>query len=162
MDKIIVLLGASNDANGELSQMAIDRLNCAYSLYTCNNQTKFLCTGGFGDHFNTTAIPHAEYLKCWLVAKGVSDSNFLPSVISSNTKEDLQGLNEAMKGLSTELLIVVTSDFHIERVRILFDTSVCYENVIFIPAISHLNEEELHRRIAHEEQVVKLLKQQKK
>ena len=45
MNKTILLLGASNDANGELSQMAIDRLECAYSIYANNSDISFLCTG---------------------------------------------------------------------------------------------------------------------
>ncbi len=52
MNKTILLLGASNDAKGELSQMAIDRLECAYTVYSNNSHVKFLCTGGFGEHFS--------------------------------------------------------------------------------------------------------------
>lgn len=162
MNKIIILLGASNGVNGELSQMAIDRLKCAYSIYTCNSDTKILCTGGFGKHFNTTNIPHAEYLKQWLLSKGVSDKNFLPFVISSNTNEDIRGLNDAIKYASAYLLIVITSDFHMKRTKMLYETLVHYDNVIFVPAISSLTEDELHSRIIHEEQAIKLLKQQKR
>lgn len=161
MNKIIVLLGASNGINGELSQMAIDRLKCAYSIYASNSDIKLLCTGGFGEHFNTTDIPHAEYLKRWLLSKGVSDEDFLPIVISSNTNEDIQGLNDAMEYVIADLLIVITSDFHIKRTKILYETLVHFKNVIFVPAISSLKEDELHSRIMHEEQAIKFLKTKK-
>ncbi len=159
MKKIIVLLGASNDKKGNLSQMAIDRLECAYSIYADNSNVTFLCTGGFGEHFNTTDVPHAEYLKKWLLLKGVNDKDFLPFIISSNTKEDIQGINDIMKYISTDLLIVVTSDFHIKRVKTLYKMLVPYENAIFISAISDLKEDELFTRMTHEEKAIELLKQ---
>ena len=136
MNKTILLLGASNDANGELSQMAIDRLECAYSIYANNPDIRFLCTGGFGEHFNTTQMPHAEYLRQWLLLKGV------------------------MNCMSIDLLIVVTSDFHVERVRMLYEMFIRHENVIFIPATSALSSNELHARMAYEEKAIQFLKNQ--
>lgn len=158
MKKIILLLGASNDSQGNLSQMAIDRLECAFSLYACNNDVKFLCTGGFGQHFNTTDLPHAEYLKRWLSSQGVKEEDFLPFILSSNTYEDIHGLKDRMKEITGDVLIVITSDFHIKRVRILFEQSIPYENTIYIPAPSHLEEEELRKRKAHEEKAIRLLR----
>lgn len=67
-----------------------------------------------------------------------------------------------MKYISIDLLIIITSDFHIKRAKILYETFVHYENVIFVPAISSLKEDELSGRIIHEEKAIKLLKQQKK
>ena len=161
MKKIIVLLGASNDEKGRLSQMSIDRLECAYSVYTSNSNTKFLCTGGFGEHFNTTNIPHAKYLKQQLLSKGVSNEDFLPFIISSNTREDIQALSSIIDYTSTDLLVIITSDFHIKRVQMLYELLVHYENVVFIPAISNLEREELQNRISHEQQAVELLKHSK-
>ena len=139
MNKTILLLGASNDANGELSQMAIDRLECAYSIYANNSDISFLCTGGFGEHFNTTQMPHAEYLRQRLLQKGVKNEDFLPHIISSNTYEDIHKLKEVINCMPIDLLIVVTSDFHVERVRMLYEMFIRHENVIFIPATSALS-----------------------
>lgn len=158
MNKTILLLGASNEANGKLSQMAIDRLECAYSVYTNNSSVRFLCTGGLGEHFNTTITIHAEYLQQWLLFKGVRNEEFLPHITSSNTYEDIQGLSDVINCISNDLLIVVTSDFHIQRVQILYEMLICHENVIFIPATSKLTDSELLTRIAHEEKAIQLLK----
>lgn len=157
MIKTIILLGASNNGKGELSQMAIDRLECAYSVYLNNNNVNFLCTGGFGEHFNTTKIPHAEYLKQWLQRKGVKENDFLPYILSSNTNEDIQELNKVINQISTDLLIIITSNFHIKRVRMLYDIFICHKDVLFISATSRLKNDELLNRIAHEERAVKLL-----
>lgn len=160
MNKTILLLGASNDANGRLSQMAIDRLECAYSIYANNSDARFLCTGGFGEHFNTTKIPHAEYLRQWLLVKGVRSEDFLPHIISSNTYEDIHKLKEVINSTSIDLLVVVTSDFHVRRVHTLYEMLICHENVIFIAALSMLSDNELHARMLHEEKAIQLLKNQ--
>lgn len=157
MNKIIFLLGASNNAKGELSQMAIDRLECAYTVYSNNSNVKFLCTGGFGEHFNTTKTSHAEYLEQWLHQKGVKENEFLFHILSSNTYDDIQGLNKIINYISNDLLIVITSDFHMKRVCLLYQMFICHENVIFIPATSKLKKKELLIRIAHEEKAILLL-----
>lgn len=160
MNKTILLLGASNDVNGELSQMAIDRLECAYSIYANNSDIRFLCTGGFGEHFNTTQTSHAEYLRQWLLVKGIKCDEVLPHIISSNTYEDIHKLKEVINSISIGLLIIVTSDFHVERVRALCEMFICYKNVIFIPALSKFSDNELHTRMKHEEKAIQLLKNQ--
>lgn len=158
MKKIIVLLGASNDEKGRLSQMSIDRIECAYAIYSNNSNAKFLCTGGFGEHFNTTDIPHAKYLEQQLLSKGVSNEDFLPFVVSSNTKEDILALNNVINYTSTDLIIIITSDFHIKRVQMLYEMLIHYDNVVFIPAISSIEKKELQRRTLHEVQAINLLK----
>lgn len=76
MKYIILLLGAPNDEQGRLSQMAQDRIDCAYNLYANNEHMTFLCTGGYGQHFNTTNRPHAYYAKQALIKKGVREEDF--------------------------------------------------------------------------------------
>lgn len=157
MNKTILLLGASNNAKGELSQMAIDRLECAYAVYFNNSNINFICTGGFGEHFNTTKIPHAEYLQQWLQIRGVKENDFLPHILSSNTYEDIQELSKRINHTSTDLFIIITSDFHLKRVCMLCQMLICYKNIIFIPAISKLKDNELLARLAHEEKSIQLL-----
>lgn len=90
MKYIILLLGAPNDEQGRLSQMAQDRIDCAYNLYANNEHMTFLCTGGYGQHFNTTNRPHAYYAKQALIKKGVREEDFLPFILSTNTYEDFK------------------------------------------------------------------------
>ena len=81
MKYIILLLGAPNDEQGRLSQMAQDRIDCAYNLYANNEHMTFLCTGGYGQHFNTTNRPHAYYAKQALIKKGVKKIFYLLSYL---------------------------------------------------------------------------------
>ncbi|ULT24474.1 YdcF family protein [Sphingobacterium sp. E70] len=73
MNNIIIVLGAPNDARGNLSQIAQDRLNCAYNLYQANGSFRIVCTGGFGAHFNPTEKPHYFYAQKFLIEKGIPD-----------------------------------------------------------------------------------------
>lgn len=88
MTNIIIILGAPNDDKGNLSAIAKDRLVCAYNFIIANPNFKVICTGGFGEHFNRTSKPHNYYAKQFLIEKGVQETTFLESPITSNTIED--------------------------------------------------------------------------
>lgn len=45
MKQIVLTLGAPNDEQGNLSPMAVDRLECTLGLYLHNDGVKILCTG---------------------------------------------------------------------------------------------------------------------
>ncbi len=160
MKKIIILLGSPNDENGVLSQIARDRIDCAYNLYTHNDNIQILCTGGFGEHFNVTDKPHAHYAKQELVRKGVNEKDILPFALSSNTYDDFIKAKPIIQNHLPELLLIVTSDYHIERVKILYERIINYPDVVFISAKSTLPENELLPLIRHEEISIKKLHQQ--
>ena len=148
MKYIILLLGAPNDEQGRLSQMAQDRIDCAYNLYANNEHMTFLCTGGYGQHFNTTNRPHAYYAKQALIKKGVREEDFLPFILSTNTYEELP-----------DMLIVITSDFHIRRAKLLHDRIINYPHTLFLPAKSNLSEKELLSLIEHEQDAIKAIEE---
>lgn len=157
MKSIILLLGSPNNEKGVLSQIAMDRIECAYNLYTNNENMTFLCTGGFGKHFNTTQYPHAYYAKKALIEKGVKKEDFLPFVLSSNTYEDFEMSKQIIEKESPDILFIVSSDFHIERVKMLHNKITNYSCTIFLSAKSSLSENELLSLIKHEQNAVKRL-----
>ena len=110
MKYIILLLGAPNDEQGRLSQIAQDRIDCAYNLYANNEHMTFLCTGGYGQHFNTANQPHAYYAKQALLKRGVKEKDFLPFILSTNTYEDFKISKEIIEKELPDMLIVITSD----------------------------------------------------
>lgn len=61
MKQIVLTLGAPNDEQGNLSPMAVDRLECTLGLYLHNDDVKILCTGGFGEF-----IQHDQSSSCLL------------------------------------------------------------------------------------------------
>ncbi|MEZ4706532.1 MAG: YdcF family protein [Caldilineaceae bacterium] len=113
-DGLIVILGAPNDDAGQLSQMALGRVALGYAQHQAR-QWPLLLTGGFGDHFNRTALPHAHYLQQWLLAHGVPTDAILPFVLSRHTGEDARLARPVVEAYGARRLLVVTSDFHVER-----------------------------------------------
>ena len=159
MKQIILTLGAPNDEQGNLSPMAVDRLECTWGLYLHNDNVKVLCTGGFGESFNTTKFPHAYYSKRFLMKKGVKEHDFLDFALTTNTVEDFRLSKPIIEREKPDLLLVVTSDFHMKRVKLLHDLILNYPHVVFVPAKSSLSGGELAPLVLHEELAIRALQE---
>lgn len=146
MRTVIVALGAPNDDSGALSAAALARLAGAAAETLETPGALVLPTGGFGVHFNRTALPHHAYARRHLATLGVSEDRILEGVSSGNTVEDaflaarvLAGLPEDLSPASGEAnpgprfrVIVVTSDYHGPRARYLFRLalSICLPSAV--------------------------------
>lgn len=157
MKGIIVVLGSPNSESGELSEIALNRLNRTLSFYKINKSYKILCTGGFGQHFNTTSLPHAQYAADYLKRRGVPADDILEYVISSNTVEDALKAKPVVQHYQPQNLVIITSDFHIERASILFSRHLPDHNLIFVEAPSTLDENTLQKLREHEQNAIKKL-----
>ena len=157
MTNIIIILGAPNDDDGNLSIIAQDRLNCAYRVFLSNTGFKIICTGGFGAHFNKTEKPHSYYAKQFLIARGVPEETFLDSPLTSNTIEDFTTTKDLIYREKPDIVVIITSDFHMARAKILYKNIVNYDRVLFISAASSLSEEELKPLLEHEEKAIESL-----
>jgi uncharacterized SAM-binding protein YcdF (DUF218 family) len=120
MNGIIVILGSPNDEQGNLSELAIGRLEQGLAEYRYRKGYKILCTGGFGEHFNTTDRPHAEYAIRYLLQQGIPEKDILDIAQSRNTVEDALLSKPIIAKSGVRSLIVVSSDFHMERVKYIF------------------------------------------
>ncbi|SKA35935.1 DUF218 domain-containing protein [Chitinophaga eiseniae] len=159
MNKLLIVLGAPNDHMGNLSQIAKDRLTCAYHFYSANNDFKIICTGGFGQHFNTTDQPHYDYAKRYLTDRNVPTEAFLGCPPSSNTIEDFRMTRDQVLEGQPDILVVITSDFHLPRARFLYHSIIGYPRVVFIPAPSTLPDEQLSGLLAHEARALQKLQE---
>ncbi|MBV8252336.1 MAG: YdcF family protein [Chitinophaga sp.] len=157
MNKLLIVLGAPNDDLGNLSQIAKDRLACAHKFYNANNDFKLVCTGGFGQHFNTTDKPHHYYAEKYLLDSGIPADAFLNGRPSSNTMEDFQMTKDLVLEEKPGILAIITSDFHVSRARVLYRKIINYPQVVFIPASSSLSQEQLLPLVEHESQALKKL-----
>jgi len=152
---LLVVLGSPNLANGKLLPFALSRCDKAFSLYQqCKDDfCKVLCTGGFGEEFNVTKTPHAQYTKQYLMSLGIPESNFLPHVESRFTLEDASLAKETFDKYCDEEIVIVSSDFHMRRVRYIFTTLYPKLNFKFEGSLTELptvekNRLEIHERLA--------------
>ena len=120
---LLFTLGAPNDDDGNLSQIALDRLNCSLNIYNSNSNPniKIVCTGGFGEHFNKTILPHAKHAQHYLINKRIPKESFAEIIESKNTFEDLTLAKPIIEKYKPVYIIIVTSDFHMPRTRSIFE-----------------------------------------
>lgn len=153
----IVILGAINDEHGHLGSLGRERCLRAIQEYHLHPGAKLLPTGGWGDHFNTTAQPHHAYLRQLLIAQGIPENTIVEGADSKNTIEDAALARPIIQRHGFDHLIIVTSDFHLPRARFLFTREFPRLPLTFVGSPTNLPAEELSRRIAHEESALQRL-----
>ena len=147
--EVIVVLGSPNFPDGTLGPIALDRLLGCLGIFDPTKH-KILCTGGFGTHFNTSPIAHANYLKDFLIQKGVPSTAFLPLALSSNTVEDAVMSLSILKKHEYKDLIIITSEYHVARVEFIFTEILKDFNLSFKAVAHHSIDDVLEPLIQHE------------
>lgn len=118
--RILVLMGHQNSRDGELSPVAKSRCRKAIELLDDDQHLFCLPTGSFDAHFNTSSRAHGLHITEYLVKNGITRDRILPYTDSSNTFEDALCCRKVAVDFSAQNLIVVTSEFHMERVKYIF------------------------------------------
>ena len=139
--EVIVVLGSPNFPDGTLGPIALDRLLGCLSIFD-PKQHKILCTGGFGPHFNTSPIAHANYLKNYLIEQGVPSAAFLPLALSSNTVEDAVISLSILKQHEYKNLLILTSEYHLVRVEFIF-SEILKDFYLNFKAVTHHSMDDL-------------------
>jgi len=154
--EVIVVLGSPNFPDGTLGPIALDRLLGCLGIFDPTKH-KILCTGGFGAHFNTSPVAHANYLKDFLIQKGVPSTAFLPLALSSNTVEDAVMSKSILKEVEYKNLIILTSEYHLARVKFIFTEILKDFNLSFNAVTHHSIDDVLEPLIQHEKAAMDLL-----
>jgi len=155
MSCAIVVLGSPNDQHGGLLPIAISRCETAFSQYLKMGECKILCTGGFGQNFNLTALPHGLYVKNYLIEKGVPSSSFLEIALSAFTLEDATLAKPILVKNGTTHIVLVTSEFHMERAKLVFNHVFPQVKFDYAQADTLVPEVELQRLMVHEKKAIK-------
>ncbi len=125
LESLIVVLGSPNDQEGNILEIGRSRLEKSLEVLQDNPDSAVIVTGGFGEHFNTTTKPHCHYAKEYLRQKLLNSSaldNLLSEeILSSNTIEDASLLIPLVKEHNITKMMVVTSDFHLQRAKFIFN-----------------------------------------
>lgn len=166
IDNLIIVLGSPNDDDGVLLDIAKSRCDKAYKTYLqlCiqddfAGDCAVLPTGGIGEHFNRTNTAHADYIKQYMIELGVPEDVFLEAALSNHTVEDAVLSYRVLKEYLVAKCYVVTSDYHVERVKFIFD--YVYDNastIIMVPATVKMSQEKQNKLIEHEKQALAGLK----
>ncbi|MBI2546171.1 YdcF family protein [Candidatus Woesearchaeota archaeon] len=160
MEGIIVILGSPNDDEGNLSDISTGRIAKAIQEYRSNPDFRILCTGGFGDHFNRTDKPHATYAVRFLIKQGIPEEYILEIAESHDTVEDALKAKPIIDKYNARNLIIVSSDFHMERVKYIFERIFSGYNLRFAEAQTDFSEERYNKLYAHENKELRKLKEE--
>lgn len=150
--EVLVVLGGTNSPSGQLSDISVTRLNYCVNKYKKENL--ILCTGGWGDLFNKATKAHATFAKEYLIEKGLLNNSFLDVAISSNTVEDAVRIKTIIAKLENIRLTIITSDFHLNRVKLIFNEILKNYKMSFNGVASNLDPEKYNKLLLHEEKAI--------
>ena len=150
--EVLIVLGSLNSPSGKLSDISKSRLNYCANLYKKGNFV--LCTGGWGDHFNTSPHSHASYAKQYLLKNGVSEDDFLDFALSGHTVDDAVKIKPIIAKLEDIKLTIITSNYHLNRVKLIFNEILKGYSMDFVGVNSNLPKEEFDTAVAHEQKAV--------
>ena len=159
---IIIILGSPNSEEGELYPVAKQRCEKGIEVHLKYPGWKIILTGGFGEHFNKSAQAHAFYLQKYLMERGVAPEAILDSVMSTNTLEDASLSKQRIVKYKVDDILVVTSDFHYDRARYIFEREYSDTNISVRFSLSDTDEStcgfDLRSQQEHEKKSLDLLK----
>jgi uncharacterized SAM-binding protein YcdF (DUF218 family) len=153
----VVILGSPNDEHGNLSEMGRGRVALGREAYQqlSSKGYRILLTGGFGEHFNLTDKPNAFYARELLLRDGVPADHIVEFAESRNTVDDALKARPVVEKYGAKNLIIVSSDFHIERVSFIFsrvfpDRNLEYRGAPYISTRSPEDRKKLEEHEARE------------
>lgn len=110
-----------------------ERLDAALTVLNDYPDSVCVVTGGQGSN---EPITEAESMRTYLIQKGIDESRIYIEDKASSTVENIEFTKKLIdeNGLSQRIVIGVSSDYHLRRIRILCDTAGF--NTVLIPAKS--------------------------
>ena len=155
---VVIVLGYKNEVDGSLDAIARQRADKAFEIAQ-GSDVNVLCTGGRADHFNQSDIDHGVWMQRYLQDKGIRKAQFLPVARSRNTYEDGKLCAEILHNSGISQIILVTSDFHIQR-GFLWLHHFCPRLLIVCkPSRTLASDDELFALKAHEHRAIRLFYQ---
>jgi uncharacterized SAM-binding protein YcdF (DUF218 family) len=115
----IILLGGSNNKNGKLSNSTIMRLNKFFEVYEQNKilNPKIIISGGF----RFSEVSHCELIKNEILQKYPNILIEKEFIENNNTIDEAINISEFLSLNYTGNVIIITSSYHMNRVKYLFN-----------------------------------------
>lgn len=157
--QVIIILGSTNSPEGEISPIGLQRLDKGAEIYKNMGGIKILLTGGYSVFGNKSEFPYSYFAEKYLISIGVKEADILPLVLSKDTIEDAKLSLPVIKEFHFHSILVVTSNFHMERTKYIFNRvfssfKLTYEGIDYITS-----ESEIRSLIQHEQDEMKLLQE---
>ena len=134
------------------------QLRCEFAasfLRTEGDDYTVVTTGGFGS-FNESFTPHWVLMKKNLIALGVHEDVISAGVHSSGTYQDAIGVARIVnENPEMSDVAVVSSDYHIARVRKIFGHFLPFVEIRFLEVPSDKDRSERNRKSDHEQWALK-------
>lgn len=157
--EIIMVLGSTINSEGNLSEIAISRLEKCIEVVKNKADYLIILTGGFGSHFNTTNRMYSLYAYEYLINNGIDTDRVSALIPSVDTVEDATLSYRVIKHLNPLKIVIITSEFHQERVKYIFG-KVYKEFKLEYISSAYMSDDEAMRQLAlTEERELKLLKE---
>jgi uncharacterized SAM-binding protein YcdF (DUF218 family) len=86
--------------------------------------------------------------------RGISEDCFLEFALSTNTVEDAVKTRDIISTLENIHLKIITSDYHLERVKLIFSEVLKNYKIKFIGVKSNFEEEEYNALLNHEKKAI--------
>lgn len=153
MNSVIIVLGAPNDDQGNLSEIALSRCQEALRIHKTQPQSKLLMTGGFGE-FNQTDMPHAYYSQRYLISQGVPETAFVDIALSRFTFEDATLAKPIVEQHGFSKITLITSEFHMPRAKLIFSQLFANLDLSYLEATTPLSVEKMQLLMQHEQSVM--------
>ena len=157
--EIIMVLGSTINSEGILSEIAISRLEKCIEVVKNKDDYLIILTGGFGGHFNTTNRMYSLYAYEYLINNGIDTGSISALIPSIDTVEDATLSYRVIKHLNPLKIVIITSEFHQERVKYIFGKVYKEFKLEYISSAYMADEEIMHQLALTEQRELKLLKE---
>ena len=141
----IIVLGNKLLPNGDLSQILINRLDKTYELYNAGKYDYIIVSGGKIDNSKYT---EASQMKQYLIGLKIPTNKIIKEERSRDTIENAVECQKIIDNLDVQEITVITSDFHLERVKHVFNDF--FQHVKYVSSNNGIDKEFLQKSILNE------------
>lgn len=129
----LIILGGCNDKNGDLNNYTKDRIDFCLNYININNLSnlKIHFSGGLNERFNPTNISHSQLCFNYFFSKfnlPNHNINFEFHNLNNNTVEEAINIGNFLKNTKSKI-ILISNDWHLERVKYLFEKTFLINNI---------------------------------
>lgn len=157
---IIIVLGGGVTKEGTPTGSSLARIKKTVELFQEGAASFVLMSGAYSNKISYTPIKtEAHAMKDYAMQLGIPEEKIVLEEFSMETVGNAYFSKEIVAEKKWKSLLVVTSDFHVERTAYIFKKTFGPEYSCTVIPVSHVSPEELDIRKEKEAQALHLLKQ---